>query len=304
MGRCVIPSNVRGAIVSHLSVREAERRWAELRRPHKEKNKALIMAGLEQVERKRHCVVLGAGPCFDIPLRELHEGFERVTLVDIDHEAMQEAVRGLSPRDPSSVECVEEDITGGVGTISSQIYDAIRRGSKARKVVNGIVRIMDRAEVSPEYVRGIQADYIVSSMVLSQLANPLKLAPSWHEQRFSKNLIDSKRWASAYRSFAERIQLAHLRALRSRGGAIIFLSTDCSDLVSERPIRWSGSDGLYAGQTFLYPLAIAAIDQIRQGAVQSDQWLWQRSAPDPELSTTTYRASPVLGMVFRPADLD
>jgi hypothetical protein len=53
-----------------LQVLELGRRNAELWKTHTDSNKRLILDAAELTEKKERCVVIGAGPCYDVPLLE------------------------------------------------------------------------------------------------------------------------------------------------------------------------------------------------------------------------------------------
>lgn len=71
----------------------------------------------DSVIRHKDCkaeslAVIGAGRCNDIDLERLWPGFQKITLIDIDAEAMEEAVKRLPTAGISRVEILPLSLTG------------------------------------------------------------------------------------------------------------------------------------------------------------------------------------------------
>src|SRR6185295_10475621 len=67
---------------------------------HAQKNRAFIEEAARQTPGKSRAVVLGAGAAFDLPLVELAKTFEKLVLVDIDAQALEQTVSGVL-KDPA-----------------------------------------------------------------------------------------------------------------------------------------------------------------------------------------------------------
>jgi hypothetical protein len=79
--------------------------WA----PHQESTRRRILTAMAEAPAGRNtAVILGAGPCLDLPMAELLSRFRRVLLVDIAHPP---AARELARRH-AAIELLDYDLTG------------------------------------------------------------------------------------------------------------------------------------------------------------------------------------------------
>lgn len=102
--------------VSRMQVVEKNRKYAEhgkaqkIWESHIESNRKAILRAM-RIADERHggsgpktAVILGAGTCLDIPLREMIEDGYNAILVDIDRPAMEQAIEKLPVRTCSMLE--------------------------------------------------------------------------------------------------------------------------------------------------------------------------------------------------------
>jgi len=97
-----------GCVREMLGVR---RRWRRFRRdwePHCQRARELILSAMNRCPRHRHSMILGSGWLHDVPLQELTQCFQKVTLVDLYHPRQ---VRSLTRR-LANVRLVAADVTG------------------------------------------------------------------------------------------------------------------------------------------------------------------------------------------------
>ena len=120
---------------------------------HIQKCKSFILQ-CAATKNKQHAVVLGSGWLLDVPLEELAQQFERVTLVDIFHPA--QAKQQMSQYD--NVQWIEDDITGGMIDSVAQLDFS----SKKRPALLSILQPYS-------YHLPADADYVVSLNILNQL---------------------------------------------------------------------------------------------------------------------------------------
>ncbi|MBU4342403.1 MAG: hypothetical protein KKG21_00160 [Candidatus Omnitrophica bacterium] len=206
-----------------------------------------ILAAAERAENKGVAVVLGAGPCMDIPLSELVQTFEKVVLLDLDEESMEAAKEGLrlgltrrdlAPEEIESllsrIEIRKLDISLIVARLLDEV-DKIIASSKgldeARERLMGLFE-----EVKPEGQLPFmdeEVDLIVSSMFISQMfyyfneSMEIKLRDKFGAAGLSGG--EDIQWLVSSSLFnLDKILFPHMRELErmlSPGGAI-YLSSD------------------------------------------------------------------------------
>ena len=129
--------------------------------PHLENCRSFILAGAEKARGSRRAVVLGSGCLLDIPLAGLSRRFEEVVLVD--------AAQPLHAR------------------------MAARRLGNVRPVALSLVAMGPASPVYRSW-RGTvrEADYVVASMLLSQLPPPRAVTPGtdWRRDLIAAALAD------------------------------------------------------------------------------------------------------------------
>ena len=98
-----------GYVRDQLGIRNRFLRESGNWKSHIDNTRSFIIAAAGKVPEKRSVAVLGSGWLYDVPIDELSQMFDSVTLVDIVHP---EPVRIRVARMPN-VQLVEADLTGG-----------------------------------------------------------------------------------------------------------------------------------------------------------------------------------------------
>lgn len=149
--------------------------------PHLEASSAATLEAVKRCERQRHAIVYGSGLLLDVPLTELSNAFERVTLVDAAH--LRSTRRAA--RRHGNVHCVEADLSGvAIGLLLG--------------TAKGADRLPDPAP--PLIAPQDDIDLVVSANLLTQLpVTPL---------RFLDQRLDLS--ADATSRYARTIMQAHL----------------------------------------------------------------------------------------------
>ena len=98
---------VNEAIAIEARARRCREAWA----PHQQHTKAAILDAMKSCDQYRTVVVVGSGPCLDIPLAALADKFEQVKLIDIVHPLKSRR------HDWKHVEHITRDITGQMDTV-------------------------------------------------------------------------------------------------------------------------------------------------------------------------------------------
>ena len=182
--------------------RRCQSAWA----PHLDDTREAIRNAAGRSTRRRQAVIYGSGPLFDIPLRDLAESFDTVTLVDAAH--LRRTRRAAEPF--ANVRFIEADIAG--------VADALLRDT-ARKADS-----LPRPTPPPIADFGA-VDLVVSANMLAQLpAAPLNFL-----SRRSGAPLD------AFDEYAREIIQAHLDHLAA------FDAVSC--LITETESQHIGADG-------------------------------------------------------------
>jgi len=125
--------------------------WA----PHLRASREAIVFAAKHCPQRQRALVIGAGDCLDVPVRELAELFEEVVLADI---VVGRAARQLAGQAGGRVRCVNWDASGALALVAP-----------VRETIGGdqAVELFARAEAGPPPVG--EPDFIVSANCLSQL---------------------------------------------------------------------------------------------------------------------------------------
>ena len=138
---------------------------------HAAASREMILAGRARLGAPSpRVLVLGAGACLDVPLRELCEGGGRVRLVDMDGPALSQAVERLPPGLRRRVDVRRLDLTGGLERLGATVAPSVETAS-----ATGLAALPNQLASfhfeRPAFAELPSAgwDMVVSSAVLSQL---------------------------------------------------------------------------------------------------------------------------------------
>jgi len=202
-------------------------------RAHLERSKEAILQGAAQVE-KGSVVVLGAGDGKDIPVTELLKQFKQVRLLDIDTQSMDRLVQSLPGPQRARVEVISFDLTAGaIQALTGKAGSIIEGAGTARQAYRQLGELYQNLPIEdvPETLtRGIQSDYVVSSVVASQLLPfPVKWIEEAFQEKFNQKLsqVHSELYATAKLALCRRLLAQHARLLSSlTPGGLIYWSCD------------------------------------------------------------------------------
>jgi hypothetical protein len=201
-----------------------------------------ILHGLQHRPRSsaQNTLILGAGACTEIPLTEVTRASDEVVLVDLDREAMRQALSELAtPSLRKRIRSVACDISGGV---SANLAYLIEQQNWKNLASQGATAVFDAAALCleqcsfsdpPELPTLGEGEFglALSSLVLSQLFSYPILDLLDHIQQITPNLLGEqerhRRYQEAAQAFRIRIINAHLRLLHyllDRGGIVVLLS--------------------------------------------------------------------------------
>jgi hypothetical protein len=198
---------------------------------HGQRNRSYIDETAARTAGRALAVVLGAGQAFDLPLADLARQFQKLVLIDIDGQALDETVAAVFP-DPglrSRLELRVLDLTGINGALVERL-EALVAGATASDALDGIERLCHgyRLAAPPRLLpEGERADLLVSSCVLTQLAWPQRgFAERLYQQRFGRlRGATEERWARMWAELELKVQQDHFTALAGVA-EVVALTTD------------------------------------------------------------------------------
>jgi hypothetical protein len=173
-------------------------------------------------------LILGPGPCVDIPLAQVVEAFDQTTLVDINATKTAAAIEQLPPALQSKVEVVADDLTGCVDKVESSMV-----GSDLRNFLTTGAEVLDAIDTAAEAVSfgTAEYDFVSSHLIHDQFAASIRrVVVRMLEGRFNDQFAEqSIRWhpgfKAAFADFKSRLEQTHLDMLArtvSRTGIIHF----------------------------------------------------------------------------------
>jgi hypothetical protein len=300
-----------------LARKSHEEKTAALWKLHFENNKKQILgaASIMKLQRGKASgrplvVVLGAGSCADIPLKELVAGGQDVILVDLDEASLKKGIAiQVAPADRKHVQIEIRDLSeGAIEEITSEAARILRdhpsRGG-AGKARTALTALFHRQRVSVPQLEGThRADLIVSSLLMSQLpVFPSEEIGRRFAAQYKEPLVKSKDVALAQSAFGDKLFDAHMEALgdfvvRSRAtvyfSSDLFLAPTYYDPSARKEVHGEPRPVVgYRGQPLLdldrpfekKPELRVVSTSASSGKPGSDFWVWNQ---DPaELSTTT-----------------
>jgi hypothetical protein len=136
----------------------------------------IILTSAEAIKRvpqdqPKTALFLGVGNCTDIPLLEVAQMFDSVTLVELDRQSVEQAVEQLPEELQKKIHVVIADITGVLGRFSSALHDATNNTNYAdfveqlKKLDEDIYN--DDTLLPPDF--GKNFSFVCSDLLLSQL---------------------------------------------------------------------------------------------------------------------------------------
>lgn len=100
---------------------------------------AKIALGRVPEGQSKKALLLGVGNALDIPLQELVEKFDHLTIVELDRESTENAIKQLSPSLQAKIKLVEADISGILGPMSSEWLENIQNAESEADFFHGII---------------------------------------------------------------------------------------------------------------------------------------------------------------------
>lgn len=275
-----------------LDVREIGRLREALWQEHTTANQELVLEAAALTPSKGRCVVVGAGPCYDIPLVALAEQFDEVALYDLNPSSLAQATASLPPELAAKVTCHAVELTHALPKALYGIkQEFIKAGSRAQRAANRAVSTLNQVRVGSGGLASLEGDLIISDMIVSQLPTSLWLVDEWYTELFRSDIMAVPQWVQAMSDFKEKLQNAHIDALLEKKGATVVLATDFGVGNAEDEANLDVLNEL--GRLTLAASTIYKINELQAEAVLNKSWVWHRDDEPPKYS-------PVWGVVFQP----
>ncbi|REK17411.1 MAG: hypothetical protein DWQ37_06380 [Planctomycetota bacterium] len=262
--------------------------WEE----HLKRCRQFIGSGAEGLRQRATATVIGAGACRDIPLADLLRTFEVVRLVDIDASSLDQTFQSVSD-DPdlrsraNRLDCQVWDATDGrLGQLMADTAAALTVAQDLAEAMVAITRLFGTAASAvPQPPAALQADYVISSGVSSQLIPAVQeVVRAGIGQRF-QGAAPGGDLADNYRRAEQRLRRAWLenhatllQRLCHPGGRVCWIDT-----VAEAPF-WGNLVGdefgavlrsleAYFQQVPFPPFALSAVQAALRNARTPDEFL-------------------------------
>lgn len=142
-------------VYEHAAIAGRYRRVRAAWQPHLAASRSVMLEAAERCARFDRVLVIGAGDCLDVPVRELAGRFREVILADI---VVSPVARALARRHPGVVRCLGWDATGALEKLAAVRDTVVSAGAR---------RIFEEADPGPP--PGGEPDLVLSANCLSQL---------------------------------------------------------------------------------------------------------------------------------------
>ncbi len=284
---------------SNKQTQGAQRReWLRQHAPqHLSSCSTCILHGLQHRPHStaQNTLILGAGACTEVPLTELTRASDEVVLVDLDREAMRQALTELAtPSLRKRIRSVTCDISDGV---SANLAQLIKQQHWQNLVPQGTTAVFDAAALCLEQcpvpdppqlpTLGEGAfGLVLSSLVLSQLFSyPILDLLDQVQQVAPKLLVEQERhhrYQQAAQAFRIRIINAHLHLLHhllDTGGIVVLLSDIRGFAFST---YGTDHDAQHRRTIPLVPRIFPELVQNVFSVVKETRWEWITDLPEGE----------------------
>jgi hypothetical protein len=298
---------------SNRQTQGAQRReWLRQHAPqHLSHCNTLILHGLQQrpPSTAQNALILGAGACTEIPLTALARASDEVVLVDLDREAMRQALSELAaPSLRKRIRSVACDISGGVSANLAHLVEQhdwqslISQG--ARAIFDTAAQCLEQCRIPdpPELPTLSEGSFglVISSLVLSQLFSYpiLDLLDTIHQ--VAPHLLGEqerhRRYQEAAQAFRIRIIRAHLHLLRSLldSEGIAVLLSDIRGFAFN--VQGTDTDTQHRRAIPLVPRTFPELIRSTFAVLEEAKWEWITDLPQGERLGRGYE---VTGYVLR-----
>jgi hypothetical protein len=199
---------------------------------HRDESRRFILEAANAVSSGK-AIVLGAGECTEIPLQELVERFDHLTLNDLDAGIVEAAVVAcdLNEQQMGKIEIEAIDLTGLADIVVSAVAKAVEMATDPQSALAAMADAVDKARPVPVRITG-PFELVVASCLLGQLhVMALHRAQAEFLKRFpgQEALLQTTRvWSEALERMARRMEedfIDHLFQWTTPAGRIYLSET-------------------------------------------------------------------------------
>ena len=235
----------------------------------------------------KEALLLGIGNALDIPLPELAEKFDHLTVVDMDNESAKGAIEKLSPDLQKKIKLVVADISGIVGKISNEIQHIGNNSNSKKEYFERALAVIKEingkfTESVPDF--GQNYAFVCSHLVLTQLLNSsyshiLNVANSKYGHS-DIEISDFQQEMGNLRMYVQQTHIDSLAKSVSPQGTVHFADTYMADDHNGGPI-----------QSMVYSQIDNAIEEKFVSTKKDTLWAFKQS-PQLEFAVVSHRLQP------------
>lgn len=215
--------------VAGRNIAAAQSEYDKYWKPHIGQSRSGILEAVRLVREPGAALVLGAGQCREIPLEQLARTFDRVVLVDLDEASMSSAVERLPGPLRRRIEIRVSDVTSFAAPLMQATALIVERSQSANQAFTELEALYSAIESIRRFPDLPQADLVVSSLVLSELARyPSTYTAQLVKEKFGKDLAEWRGYGTLWRklrSFASEDHAEMLARLGAPGAIVYFADT-------------------------------------------------------------------------------
>ena len=196
------------------NIAAAQHEYAPYWRSHIQRSQLGILEAARLVRQRGIALVLGAGRCWEIPLRDLAAQFDRVVLVDLDATSMTAAVSTLPEPLQRKVEIQVSDVTSFAEPLMAATARIVEQAETAAEAFVALKSLYDRIGRLRRLPDLPQADLVISSLVLSELVRyPSTYTARLVDEKFDEDLGAWRDYGSLWRNLREHAIQDHAEML-------------------------------------------------------------------------------------------
>jgi hypothetical protein len=260
---------------------------------HARENRRFVLSAMERARGTNLAVVVGGARAYDIPLDDIARRFARVIVVDVCDDV---APRGISTE--------RFDVTGTYNQFVTEVGAIVARSRDESDAERHLDELVSSYDVPATAVRlcgeEVEPDFVVSSMVLTQLGVPFKsfVARAFQDRGFEPKRVAEGPLASSLSALACRVEQHHIAALL-RIPKLAVLTSD----VSETPVTFDPRGELvHVGASRTQLSVESLLDRLPSDRRPVDEGAWDWLRIVPKRPGAPGASMSVEGLVFEGSD--
>ncbi len=225
-------------------------RYAAEYQGHIQRSRDLILEGAQGLSGTALLLGLGNGMEYTPEgLEKLANQFERIVVVDIDEEGVRTTLRELDQylvekgRSPLSQKFVVrvEDLSGVLADFSIRVEEIVKTSALPEYAVAQLIKLIQSLEIRNIDLSSYQASYVVSSLVMTQLASFIyQYSHNLFSKKFGPNILNNHSFLAALNRLATELPSRHIQQLARwvQPQGRVYLSDTLAEIRMQR--YWTG----------------------------------------------------------------